>query len=235
MSPELHAAAADARVELLSRLEHFALQPRTVLDLGAAVSATDATVLQRRFPQARIILSRSTPDSGVAAVADDSTAQNIVSRLQQWWWRVLEQGVQRLAARAGTARLKRIVAAPTALPLAEGSVDLVLGQWLMPGEDNLDAVLVEIRRCLAPGGLFLWTSAGPVNGESPVPGAIDMHDLGSALTRAGFHEPVLDVDRYPAAHCEVIHAAAFAGEAGRAVAGEVVVPVDSLRRRRTPS
>ena len=235
MSPESHAVAADARVELLSRLEHFALQPRTVLDLGAAVSATDSTVLQRRFPQARIILSSNPTGAGAAAVADDFAAQDLVSRLQQWSRRVLEQGVQRLAARTGTARVERIVAEPTALPLAEGSVDLVLGQWLMPGEDNLDAVLVEIRRCLAPGGLFLWTSAGPVNGESHVPGAIDMHDLGSALTRAGFQEPVLDVDRYPAARCEVIHAAAFAGEAGRAVAGEVVVPVDSLRRRREPS
>ena len=235
MSPELHAVAAEARVELLSRLEHFALQPRTVLDLGAAVSATDSSLLQRRFPQARIILSSNSTGAGAAVATDYFAAQNFVSRLLQWLRRVLEKRVLRLAARTGAARLERIVAEPTALPLAEGSVDLVLGQWLMPGEDKLDAVLVEIRRCLAPGGLFLWTSAGPVNGESPVPGSIDMHDLGSALTRAGFQEPVLDVDRYPAAHCAVIHAAAFAGEARRAVAEEVIVPLDSLRRRRMPS
>ncbi len=96
------------------------------------------------------------------------------------------------------------------------------------------ALTSVIRRCLAPGGLFLWTSAGPTPGETSSQDAIDMHDLGSALTRAGFIEPVLDVDRYPAARLEIIHAAAFAGEAVRNMPDEVLVPLDSLRRRREP-
>lgn len=229
MIDPLQMAKTDARLEMLSRLEHFALQPRTVLDLGGAVSAIDARVLPQRFPQARIILTSAAEDGAAdrsaSPVAPDA-AVNIAVRLQQWWHRVVHRG---------TAQIERIVAAPTALPLADGSVDLVLGQWLMPGEETLDAVLVEIRRCLAAGGLFLWTSAGPLNGESSVSGAIDMHDLGSALSRAGFLEPVLDVDRYPSARCEVIHAASFAGESGRAAANEVLVPVHALRRRGEPS
>ena len=220
-----------ARIELLSRLEHFALQPRTVLDLGGAVTGTDDRVLRGRFPQARIILSRSVSGSlgrratatSIAGVEHGAQATNVVGRLQQWWQRLV---------RSGGAPLERITAEPNALPLPNASVDLVLGHWLMPGVESLDAVLVEIRRCLVPGGLFLWTSAGPTPGEPSTPHAIDMHDLGSALTRAGFIEPVLDVDRYTAARLEVIHAAAFAGEAVRTVPDEVTVPLGSLRRRR---
>ncbi len=222
-----------ARIELLSRLEHFALQPRTVLDLGGAVTGTDDRVLRGRFPQARIILSRSVSGSlgrratatSIAGVEHGAQATNVVGRLQQWWQRLV---------RSGGAPLERITAEPDALPLPGASVDLVLGHWLMPGVESLDAVLVEIRRCLTPGGLFLWTSAGSTSGEPSIPHAIDMHDLGSALTRAGFIEPVLDVDRYTAARLEVIHAAAFAGEAARDMPDEVLVPLGSLRRRREP-
>ncbi|MBU3671507.1 MAG: methyltransferase domain-containing protein [Sinobacteraceae bacterium] len=239
MIDPLQTAMAEARVEMLSRLEQFALQPGSVLDLGGAVSEADPSVLPQRFPRARVIISSSAVDRGdadrsTAIGASDTAAASLAARLQQWWQRVVHRGRQHLGKGATTARVERILAAPTALPLADGSVDLVLGQWLMPGAETLDAVLVEIRRCLSPGGLFLWTSAGPLNGESPMAGALDMHDLGSALARAGFLEPVLDVDRYVAARCEVIHAAAFAGAPGRAVAGEVVIPLQSLRRGGEP-
>jgi len=219
----------EARIELLSRLEHFALQPRTLLDLDGAVTDADDGVLRRRFPQARIIVSSSAGnrEAGAAgtAVGHGVQAMNVVDQVQQWW--------RRLRRGAG-APLERIWAEPVSLPLPQGSVDVALGHWLMPGVETLDAVLTEIRRCLVPGGLFLWTSAGPVPGEPSVANALDMHDLGSALARAGFIEPVLDVDRYPGARFEVIHAAAFAGEAVRPTPAEVVVPLELLRRRREP-
>ncbi|MFM7708200.1 MAG: hypothetical protein ACKO9D_09315, partial [Gammaproteobacteria bacterium] len=64
--------------------------------------------------------------------------------------------------------------------------------------------------------------------------------LGAALARAGFVEPVLDVDRHrtsDGAAIEVIHAAAFAGEARRRGAGDVtaaetLIPLDGIGRRR---
>ena len=58
-----------------------------------------------------------------------------------------------------------------------------------------------------------------------------MHDIGSALGRAGFAEPVLDVDRL--GDVEVIQVAAFAGAQA---SGEIFVAVDSIgRRSRTSS
>jgi malonyl-CoA O-methyltransferase len=207
-----------ARAELLDRLDHFALKPRVVLDLGGGVTDGAPDLLRRRFPAARILVT------GTGVAAPNGLAQRALEALR------------RLVPGAAPA-LERIDGTPKQLPLAEGSVDLVLGHWLAPGIGSLDAVLAELRRVLAPGGLFLWTTPGL--GAAPEP--IDLHDLGSALARAGFLEPVLDVDRYGSAY-EIIHASAFAGSAPRAAGGsagllpvESVVSVGAIGRRRDRS
>jgi malonyl-CoA O-methyltransferase len=230
-----------ACAELLDRLDHFTPEPRVVLDLGGGITADARDALRRRFPAARILVT--VPLEGAARrAADDLTdAAGRVTAPDGLVRRALG-ALSRLVPGA-TRHIERLDAAPDRLPLAEGSVDLVLGHWLAPGIAALDDVLAELRRVLAPGGLFLWTTPGL--GVSPQP--IDLHDLGSALARAGFLEPVLDVDRYDAAGaatresgaaCEVIHAAAFAGDTRRATGlgraggdGETVVPIGALRRR----
>jgi malonyl-CoA O-methyltransferase len=72
----------------------------------------------------------------------------------------------------------------------------------------LDLALTEVRRVLTPRGLFLFSTLGPATlrelreswataDRAPhVHDFADMHDLGSALARAGFIEPVLDVEQY---------------------------------------
>jgi malonyl-CoA O-methyltransferase len=204
-----------ALAELLDRLDHFALKPRVVLDLGGGVTDGAPETLRRRFPAARILVT------GAGVAAPNGLAQRALEALR------------RLVP--GTApALERIDGTPKQLPLADGSVDLVLGHWLAPGIGSLDAALAELRRVLAPGGLFLWATPG----LGAVPEPIDLHDLGGALTRAGFLEPVLDVDRYGSAY-EIIHASAFAGLAPRAAGGsagllpvESVVSVGAIGRRR---
>lgn len=207
-----------ALAELLERLDHFALKPRVVLDLGGGVTDGAPEPLRRRVPAARIFVT------GTSGTAPNGLAQRALETLR------------RLVPGAAPA-LERIDGTPQQLPLAEASVDLLLGHWLAPGFESLDAVLVELRRVLAPGGLFLWTTPG--FGATLEP--IDLHDLGSALTRAGFLEPVLDVDRYGVAY-EIIHASAFAGYAPKTAGGtgggvpvESVVAVDAIGRRRDRS
>jgi malonyl-CoA O-methyltransferase len=214
-----------ARRELLERLAQFRTTPRVVLDVGGGVTAADAEALRRTLPAARIIATRDAVEGENARPRDPGPVRRALDALR------------RLLPGAAPS-VERWAAAPDRLPFDDGSVGLVLAHWLAPGPDALDGVLAESRRVLSPGGLFLWTTPGL--GAAPEP--LDMHDLGSALARAGFAEPVLDVDRHrtdAGAVIEVIHAAAFAGDARRAghgpvgaVAAETVIPLDRVSRRR---
>lgn len=190
-------AAADlqatARDELLSRLEHFHLEPKIILDLGAGTGLATPG-LQQRFPKAQIL-------SIDLAVPMLQRAQRRRKHESVW--------AQLKAALSGQAqgRADCIAAEAGALPLRSGSVQLVFSnlmlQWCLPP----DAVLAEVRRVLAPEGLFLCSTFGPntlqelrtawsaVDDQPHVNDFIDLHDLGSAMTRAGLTEPVLDVDR----------------------------------------
>ena len=215
-----------ARSELLERLAHFETTPRTVLDLSGGVTDADAGELRRTLPAARVIATHGPVDGEIAAAPDAGVVRRTFDALR----RLLP----------GTASpVERLTATPDRLPLEDGSVDVVLAHWLAPGAHALDAVLAESRRVLAPGGLFLWTTPGLGAAAEP----LDMHDLGGALARAGFVEPVLDVDRHRTASgaiVEVIHAAAFAGEArgrgtGDTTTAETVIPLDQLGRRRPSS
>jgi malonyl-CoA O-methyltransferase len=76
-------------------------------------------------------------------------------------------------------------------------------------------VFRECRRVLKPGGLLTFTTFGPdtlvelrrawaaADGHTHVNRFIDMHDLGDALVRSGFAEPVMDVERFTLTYAEV--------------------------------
>jgi malonyl-CoA O-methyltransferase len=167
------------REELLSRVAQLAATPRAVLDLGAGTGLA-AVALKRRY-------------RGASVTAVDIAAPMLaVARRRSRFWRPI----------------RCIEADARQLPFEEASFDLVFSnlmlQWLVPP----DAALAEIRRVLKPGGLLLASSFGPETLQElraawaaaddgvHVNAFIDMHDLGGALQRAGFAEPVLDVDRH---------------------------------------
>lgn len=225
----------EIRRELLDRLSHFQLAPQVILDLGAALhDGPDG--LGQRFRNARII--------AITEGIDTATQRGYARPGARWlrWLRSLRSRLPGVAAIPEhlTARFER-------LPLADASTDLVVGHQLIIGSDRLDLVLAEIRRVLKTSGLFLWTTRGPgtvVGADTSDVVLIDMHDIGGALAHAGFVEPVLDIDRHvigavdataAAQHVqEVIHVAAFAGELRpSSAAGETVVAIDSIGRRRS--
>ena len=94
------------------------------------------------------------------------------------------------------------------VPLASRSVDLVFSNLMLQWCNDPDTVFGEFRRVAAPGGLLTFTTFGPdtlkelrsawsaADGYSHVNRFIDMHDLGDALVRAGFAEPVMDVEQF---------------------------------------
>jgi len=169
----------DVRTELLSRLDGLQLTPRAVLDLGAGTGDA-AQQLKRRFRRAQV-------------VAADIAPQMLAATLRRSrWWRPI----------------RCVEADARALPFESASFDLVFTNLMLQWVDPPDMALAQMRRVLRPGGLLLASSFGPetlkelraawaqVDDGAHVNRFVDVHDLGGALQRAGFAEPVLDVDRH---------------------------------------
>ena len=184
------AAAAlqnEVRAEVLDRLGHFRLEPRVVLDAGCG-TGHGARALKDRFP-------------GALVVASDIAPGMLVESGQRMSWRD-----RFLGGRFGRP-FSRVAADVYRLPLADGSVDLVFSSLMLQWCDDLDAALRELRRVMRPGALLVFSSFGPdtlrelreawaaADGNAHVNPFVDVHDVGSAMARAGFAEPVLDVDR----------------------------------------
>jgi malonyl-CoA O-methyltransferase len=96
-----------------------------------------------------------------------------------------------------------------ALPLANDSVDLIVSNATLQWAGDLAGAFAEMRRVLRPEGLLMFTTFGPDTlielrrawavadgGAYPhVSPFLDMHDIGDALVRAGFADPVMDAER----------------------------------------
>jgi malonyl-CoA O-methyltransferase len=164
--------------ELLSRLTAFRFQPRVVLDLGAGTGRLSAQ-LKRRYPRAQVL------------ALDISLGMLRQAGHHQRLWR----------------RFARVCADAQRLPLKSASVDLVFSSLMLQWCEPLDAALAEVRRVLRGEGFFAFSTFGPATLQelrrawaaaddyNHVNHFIAVHDVGDALVRAGFSEPVLDVDR----------------------------------------
>lgn len=184
----------EVRAELLDRLGHFALTPRVVLDAGAGTGATSAQ-LARRFPDAAVIAL----DLAHGMLVQAGAHLGLRARLS--------------GGRFGQ-RFARLCGDVHRLPLAGGSVQLAVSNLMLQWSDDLDTALRELHRVLAPGALLTFSTFGPdtlrelreawaeVDQIAHVNPFVDMHDFGTALVRAGFAEPVLDVDRHVHDHSD---------------------------------
>lgn len=173
------------RDELLTRLDFFRLQPRTILDLGCGTGLGSAALL-RRFPSAQVLALDLAP--GMLRQA----------RRHSRWLR----------------RFSRLCADANALPLADASVDLVFSSLMLQWCDAPDRVFAEIRRVLRPGGLLLFATFGPqtlhelrtawaaVDTAPHVSLFADLQSLGNGLLHAGLAEPVLDGEQYLHFHAD---------------------------------
>ena len=169
------------REEMLSRLDVVKLQPEVILDAGCG-TGHGLHALLRQFKKAQ----------GIALdIAEGMLARSRSLFPRYQFWR---------------AKPRFVCADIESLPLATASVDMVWSNLAVQWCNDLDAALQEWRRVLRPNGLLMFATLGPdtlkelrvASGadHTHVSRFIDMHDIGDALTRAGFSAPVLDVMHY---------------------------------------
>lgn len=172
---------------LVERLELMDVTPEVVLDAGCGTGRmTEALV--RHF-------GRKTPVIGM-----DLAPAMLRRTRQRKPWR---------------ARMPLVCGDAYRVPLAEASVEMCLSNLMLQWCDDLEAALRSLRRVLKPRGLLLFSTLGPdtlrelrsawaaVDGEAHVNRFLDMHDIGDALVRAGFAEPVMDVEHITLTYAEV--------------------------------
>jgi malonyl-CoA O-methyltransferase len=163
---------------LLERLDLMANVPARVLDVGCG-TGRPTRELQKRYPKAAIIGADLAP-----------AMLKMAAKKQPWLGK----------------RVEFVCAEASQLPLADASFDLIYASLILQWCEDLDATLLEWRRLLKPHGLLLFSTLGPdtlkelraawgeVDGFNHVNRFLDMHDVGDALIRAGFVEPVMDVE-----------------------------------------
>ena len=177
------AAAAlpgEVRARLLGSLDYLDdTVPAVVLDLGSGTGHA-AAAMKKRWPKSQVL------------ALDLSLPMLRQSRRQAGWWRPFT----------------RLCADARALPLADGSVDLVFANLSLAWMEDLPAVFAGLRRVLRPGGLLLCSSFGPetlgelqaaFTGEHEPPQPIPLLPIagfGDAMVAAGFRDPVLDRDLF---------------------------------------
>lgn len=190
-APGYDAAAAlqrEVRARLLESLDYLdGRVPSVVLDVGSGTGHA-AAAMKKRWPKAQVI------------ALDLALPMLREAGKQAGWWRPFA----RVCADAG------------ALPLAEGSVDLVFANLSLSWVQDLPAAFAGFRRVLRPGGLLLCSSFGPETlaelheaflhaGGAAVQGTPfpAIAQFGDALVAAGFRDPVLDRDLFTLTYADL--------------------------------
>ena len=171
---------------LIERLDLIRMQPTRILDLGAGTGVF-ADALLRRYRKADVIAL--------------DIAHSMLRRVQ---------------ARGGWFRKASCVCADgESLPFADNSFDFIYSNLMLQWCTDLEQAFKELRRVLAPGGLLLFTTFGPdtlselrtsweaVDGFTHTNAFIDMHDVGDALVRTQWAEPVMDTERVTVTYQDV--------------------------------
>ncbi|NDV11282.1 malonyl-ACP O-methyltransferase BioC [Crenobacter caeni] len=162
--------------------------PLTVLDAGSG-TGYGAAALRARYPDARVIELDIAHAMLAASRGKQAAARGMLGRL------------------FSRARPWQVCADVEALPLADASVDMVWSNLAIQWLNEPDKVFAEFRRVLKPDGLLMFSTLGPdtlfelraafagQDAATHVNRFLDMHDLGDALSRAGFAQPVMDMEK----------------------------------------
>jgi malonyl-CoA O-methyltransferase len=171
---------AEVGARMLERLEYIKLAPRRVLDAGCG-PARETRALADRYPHASVVLL----DSALPMLGVARRPGGFLGRL--------------FPGRARPA----ICGELEGMPIATASIGLAWSNMALHWATDPLAAIRELHRVLEPEGLLLFSTLGPdtlkelraVVGTARVHPFADMHDVGDALVRAGFADPVMDAER----------------------------------------
>jgi malonyl-CoA O-methyltransferase len=169
---------------LLERLQVIRLDPQRIVDVGCGPAATRAALLDR-FAKALWLGVDLSPAMLALAPRPPGLSRLLPWRSPRWHVACAEAG---------------------ALPLADGSVDLVFSNLMLHWHPQPHRVFPEWLRVLRADGLLLFSCFGPDTlkelrqayaaagiAARPIP-FVDMHDFGDMMVAAGFATPVMDAE-----------------------------------------
>jgi malonyl-CoA O-methyltransferase len=169
---------------LIERLQLIRLAPQRIADVGCGAGGTRAALLER-YPAARWLGLDVSP-----AMLARAAPRSVLSRLLPW----------------RAPRWQVVCAEAATLPLAEGSIDLLLSNLMLHWHPQPHTVFPEWLRVLRVDGLLLFSCFGPDTlkelrracvaagiAARPLP-FVDMHDFGDMMVAAGFAAPVMDAE-----------------------------------------
>jgi malonyl-CoA O-methyltransferase len=162
---------------LLEKLEIVKINPQLILDAGAGTGSAIPTLF-KRYKKAQLVAL--------------DLSENMLNKSRQ---------------HGNFLRSHHLVCADIEkLPFADNVFDLVFSSLSLQWCNDLNAALLEAKRVLKPGGLYVFSTFGPdtlkelrsswaaVDNVNHVNQFIDMHDIGDALLFDGFAEPVMEAE-----------------------------------------
>lgn len=160
---------------LEERLDYIKLQPSNILDIGCG-TGQGIKKLHKRYKKSKIY-------------ALDLAFNMLIESKQNSGW---------------LNKAKLVNADMENIPLKNKSFELIFSNLAIQWVNDLDQTLSEFKRLGIEGGLLMFTTFGPntlwqlnhswnkFDSKPHVHQFIDMHDIGDALVKAGFKEPVID-------------------------------------------
>lgn len=170
------------------RLDYIKLQPKVVLDAGCGTGFITKDLL-KRYPKSKIIAL--------------DLALNMTRKAK-------EQG-------SWLRKPKLVCADAEQLPLKAKSVELIVSNLMIQWSNDLSKMFAGFHSVLAPNGLLLFSTFGPdtlkemrmswssVDDAPHTSAFVDMHEIGDALLKAGFINPVTDMELITMTYSNVRH------------------------------
>lgn len=181
----------EIRTRMLERLELVKIAPQVILDAGCGTGHA-SVALGKRYSGGSVI----SLDLALGMLQQTLAHYPLLKRI------------------LGSKRPAALCADIEQLPLSDNSVDLIWSNVAIQWCNNLDQAFGEMARVLRTDGLLMFSTFGPDtlrelrvasgNEHVHVSRFIDMHDIGDALVRAGFADPVLDVERFVLTYDDVM-------------------------------